>query len=173
MRTNNFSDSFLPFQLESAFSSAFLLYVIDAVSPDFVSDKSWLNMAHGIFDLMISRGSPAAQLRKREFARLEQIMIDFMQSNNSQYDPAAYDHAAHQHRPAEPGKADSLEEADDDLDSHHQRHHQQGLSDEMMGNTTGHDGEESWDLLGNFGEFTMSPTELLNLAEDLQVEDFM
>lgn len=148
--------------------------MIDAVAPDFVSDKSWLNISHGIFDVMISRGSPAAQLRKREFARLEQIMIDFMQSN-SNYDPAAYDHAAHQHRPVETSeKADPVEEADEALQQHDQQQQQHhGMSDDIMANATGHDGEESWDLLGNFGEFTMSPTELLHLAEDLQVEDFM
>lgn len=169
----NITDSFLPFQLEAAFSSAFLLYVIDAVAPDFVSDKSWLNMAHGIFDTMISRGSPAAQLRKREFARLEQIMIDFMQ-NNSLYDPTAYDHSAH-HPAPETDKPDAVEDAPTGpAQQHHQHHHQpqqQNFSDD--GASHHETDEQSWDLLGNFGEFTMSPTELLNLADDLQVEDFI
>jgi hypothetical protein len=32
---------------------------------------------------------------------------------------------------------------------------------------------ETWDLLGSYNNFGMSPTEILNLADDLQVEDFM
>lgn len=150
--------------------------MIDAVAPTFVSDKSWLPITHGIFDLMISRGSPAAQLRKREFARLEQIMLDFMQSNSDMYDQSAYDHATHQNsrQPSEPGeKADHSVEAADHAGQAQGNQQHLGFSEDMGGSGMGHDGEQSWDLLGNFGEFTMSPTELLNLAEDLQVDDFM
>lgn len=59
--------------METVFSSAFLLYVIDAVSPGFVPDQTWLATAYGIFDTMIAKGSPATPLRKRELQRLEQI----------------------------------------------------------------------------------------------------
>lgn len=130
-------------------------------------------MAHGIFKTMIQRGSPAAQLRKREFARLEQIMIGFMQGN-SLYDPTAYEHSAHQqvHAP-ESDKADPMDEDPAGPNHHHDpQQQQQGFSDDGTGQHES-DEHQSWDLLGNFGEFTMSPTELLNLADDLQVEDFI
>ncbi|KAL6899918.1 hypothetical protein GGI43DRAFT_427621 [Trichoderma evansii] len=125
---SNLIDSFLPFQLETAFSSAFLLCLIDAILPDFVPDKSWLVAAHEIFDIMIARGSPAARLRKREFQRLEHILVSYLRER--------------------------LEEADRLLET------------EVM------DGFSSWGLLGPDG-FPMSPTEILVLAEELQVDDFI
>jgi hypothetical protein len=51
--------------METVFSSAFLLYVIETISPGFVPDQTWLATAYGIFDVMIARGSPAAPIWKR------------------------------------------------------------------------------------------------------------
>lgn len=46
---------FLPVQLEATWSSAFILKIIDIVSPSFVCDRSWLAASCEIFELMISR----------------------------------------------------------------------------------------------------------------------
>lgn len=134
--------------METVFSSAFLLYVIDAVSPGFVPDQSWLATAHSIFDMMIARGSPAAPLRKRELQRLQQIMTSYV--TGLQVD----------------GPALSL------------------LSEESlgppMGGETSREAEDRpanstspWGLLGTHGGLIMSPAEIMQLAEELQMEDFI
>ncbi|CAH0027230.1 unnamed protein product, partial [Clonostachys rhizophaga] len=105
-------DSFLPFQLETAWSPSFLLQIIVAVAPTFVEDRAWLATAHRIFDRMISRGSPAARLRKRDFQRLEHIMAEM-----EEFSP--------------------------------------------------------WGLLGSDGNFAISPNEILNLTEGLNMEEFL
>ncbi|VUC25742.1 unnamed protein product [Clonostachys rosea] len=142
---NNLLDSFLPFQLETAWSSAFLLQIIVAVAPTFVEDRTWLAAAHRIFDMMIARGSPAARLRKRDFQRLEHIMASYLregEGNSSAQDSSC----------RTPGQGGGFWDPN--------------LSSEM---------EEfsPWGLLGSNGNFAISPNEILNLTEGLNMEDFL
>ncbi|KAL0931493.1 fungal specific transcription factor [Colletotrichum truncatum] len=138
---NNLLDCFLPFQLESAWSSSFLLKLIEALSPDFISDRSWLAAASCIFDTMISRGSPAARLRKREFEHLGEILTSFMSYGRQENIKDA--ETANEHNPESHGDTNSV--------------------DEML----------QWGLLDNQGGFALSPTELMDLAEELQLADFI
>lgn len=146
-------DCFLPFQLETAWSSAFILKVIDTVSPSFVLDRSWLIAASEIFDRMISRGSPAARLRKRDFQRLESIMASFVEAHEGdRISQSAPD-------------AEAPPEDDD------------GSTDWQAG-TTMHNPDDfddflSMGLLDNNSGPMLSPRELLRLADDLHMEDFV
>ncbi|KAG9255302.1 fungal-specific transcription factor domain-containing protein [Emericellopsis atlantica] len=149
----NLVDSFLPFQLESSFSSAFLLYVLDTVSPDFIQDETWLSTTHHIFDIMISRRSPAAALRKREFARLEEVMSDYIRGRDPEHHERIHAHEYAENSALQP----------------HGQHQQQSQGQQQQP----HQQSQTWDLLGSYNNFGMSPTEMLNLADDLQVEDFM
>ncbi|WYZ33991.1 hypothetical protein EsH8_I_000267 [Colletotrichum jinshuiense] len=67
-------EAFLPFQLEDAFSSAFLLYLIRVISPSLLHDDSWCENIKCVLDRMISKGSLVAPLRKLELSQLEHIM---------------------------------------------------------------------------------------------------
>ncbi|KAI8659193.1 Fungal-trans domain-containing protein [Fusarium sp. Ph1] len=146
----NLLDCFLPFQMETVFSSAFLLYVIDAVSPGFVPDQTWLATAHGIFDTMIAKGSPATPLRKRELQRLEQIMTSYLGSR-SQANPA----------PLQFQEVPILGRGMD-------------LPDQPVATDAAYVDETSpWGLLGSHGGYILSPGEIMQLAEGLNMEDFM
>jgi hypothetical protein len=136
--------------METVFSSAFLLYVIDAVSPGFVPDQTWLATAHGIFDTMIAKGSPATPLRKRELQRLEQIMTSYLGSR-SQANPAPLQF---QEEPILRRRMD--------------------LPDQPAATDVTYVDETSpWGLLGSHGGYILSPGEIMQLAEGLNMEDFM
>lgn len=133
--------------METVFSSAFLLYVIDAVSPGFVPDQTWLATAHSIFDMMIAKGSPAAPLRKRELQRLEQIMTSYLAG--LQMDSSTL-----------------------------QLQSNAGLGSPMgdrsrVADTEYMDSDSPWGLLGAQGGLIMSPGEILQLAGELQMDDFI
>lgn len=68
------AEAFLPFQLEDAFSSAFILYIVRAVNPGLVQDESWRDDIDSVLDNMISKGSVVAPLRKKELSQLEYIV---------------------------------------------------------------------------------------------------
>ncbi|KAF5007515.1 hypothetical protein FDECE_6162 [Fusarium decemcellulare] len=144
------TDSFLPFQMETVFSSVFLLYVIDAVSPGFVPDQTWHATAHGIFDMMITRGSPGAPLRKRELQRLEQIMTSYLRSGSQT-------------------NVSPLQFQEDPILAR-----EMGVDERTSTEQGGYVSETSpWGLLGSQGGLIMSPGQILQLAEELDMEDFM
>ncbi|KAL0939867.1 C6 transcription factor [Colletotrichum truncatum] len=67
-------EAFLPFQLEDAFSSAFLLYLIRVIDPSLLHDDTWCENIKCVLDRMIAKGSLVAPLRKLELSQLEHIM---------------------------------------------------------------------------------------------------
>lgn len=136
--------------METVFSSAFLLYVIDAVSPGFVPDQTWLATAHEIFDTMIAKGSPATPLRKRELQRLEQIMTSYLGSG-SQTNPS----------PLKFQEETALRRGTDLPD-------QPATTDVVYVDET-----SPWGLLGSHGGYILSPGEIMQLAEGLNMEDFL
>ncbi|KAI8244267.1 Proline utilization trans-activator [Colletotrichum sp. SAR 10_96] len=69
--------AFLPFQLEDAFSSAFLLYLVRVIDPSLLHDDTWCENIKCVLDKMISKGSLVAPLRKLELSQLENIMTAF------------------------------------------------------------------------------------------------
>ncbi|TPX17756.1 uncharacterized protein E0L32_002857 [Thyridium curvatum] len=150
---SNLIDCFLPFQLETVFSSTFLLYVIGMVAPDFVTDRSWLSMAHDMFDTMIARGSPAAPLRKREFQRLEQVMEAYL--------------------------AEQPVETEREVPRQLYNSAQDQESIMGVGNSVGSMGDASymsqipWTVQDGIEGFIMSPTDILNMADELQIDDFI
>ncbi|EXJ84623.1 hypothetical protein A1O3_05293 [Capronia epimyces CBS 606.96] len=68
-------DSFLPFDLESVFSAAFIITMAAAVVPSMISDAAaYRTISYRIIDYMIRKGSVPAQLRKKELLCLEQMI---------------------------------------------------------------------------------------------------
>lgn len=68
-------ENFLPFNLENAFSSAFVLGVIDAILPGLVPDQGYVELTNEILDEMISRGNKVAKIRKNELELLMKLLL--------------------------------------------------------------------------------------------------
>ncbi|KAL4876956.1 hypothetical protein BJY04DRAFT_231248 [Aspergillus karnatakaensis] len=120
---SNMLDHFLSFQLEAAFSSAVMLCIIDKLLPGFISDDSWLHGVYEILGIMISKGSPAAPLRRQEFERLHRVTEAYIRGKISATEPPL-------------------------------------------------DAFASWGPLEHYSDFTLSSTDIMQMANGLQAEDF-
>ena len=67
-------ESFLPFDLESLFSAAWVLSMISAIFPDTLPDHSYRDTSFSLLDDMIERGNRVAQFRKSEIELLEDLV---------------------------------------------------------------------------------------------------
>ncbi|RMZ26453.1 hypothetical protein D0859_09483 [Hortaea werneckii] len=65
-------ESFIPFDLESAFSSAIVLMITATVDPSLIrKETDWLPVAYGVLEEMEGRGNLVASLRKSELEHLD------------------------------------------------------------------------------------------------------
>ena len=133
-------EAFLPFQLEDAFSSAFILYLIRTISPTLIHEPNWSEDVQSILDKMISKGSVVAPLRKAELGQLEHIMSAFTPLGDEPLTPAASG-----------GDGGPMPEQQPDSP---------GMSMEDAG----------WDLFMSNGMVGISPGEMLDLAAQLEVD---
>lgn len=140
-------EAFLPFQLEDAFSSAFILHLVRTVSPSLLQDDSWSDNVASIMDKMISKGSIVAPLRKVELAQLEHIMGVFSPMGGGDAEGGPMTPAASS---AEAGAGHGGPEQDD------------AGPDLTMD-------EPGWDLFMSNGMVGISPGEMLDLAAQLEV----
>ncbi|KAL2879865.1 hypothetical protein SGCOL_004911 [Colletotrichum sp. CLE4] len=143
-------EAFLPFQLEDAFSSAFLLYLIRVISPSLLHDDSWCENIKCVLDKMISKGSLVAPLRKLELSQLEHIMSALTPVGEEPPTPPPTSAAHHQS----------------------QNHHGHGHGHEH-GSFLDQMEEAGWDIFDTSGMGGLSPQALLDLAERLDVEDLI
>ncbi|OJJ79766.1 putative C6 transcription factor [Aspergillus glaucus CBS 516.65] len=74
LRNQNLLESFLPFDLESLFSAAWVLSMISAIFPDTLPDHSYRDTSFSLLDDMIERGNRVAQFRKSEIELLEDLV---------------------------------------------------------------------------------------------------
>ncbi|PKX93532.1 fungal specific transcription factor domain-containing protein [Aspergillus novofumigatus IBT 16806] len=128
-------EAFLPFQLEDAFSSAFLLHLIRVVAPSLLHDDSWFGDIQCILDKMISKGSSVAPLRKLELTQLEQLLTPLTPVYDPLMVPLQTDYTADRAR----GLAMTSE-------------------------------EPGWDFFDTDMTVGISPTQLLDLAAQLDVD---
>ncbi|KAJ9608633.1 hypothetical protein H2200_006404 [Cladophialophora chaetospira] len=71
-------ESFLPFDLDAAFTSGIALLMATSVDRSFIKDpKLWLQRSHRACDEMISRGNMVAKQIKSELKQLEEILDRF------------------------------------------------------------------------------------------------
>ena len=79
------TEHFLPFDLENAFSSAFVLIVASVILPSsfstqvMVGELEYRNAAFSILDDMIYRGSVPAKHRKMDLEQLNQMVVSIRQ----------------------------------------------------------------------------------------------
>ncbi|KAI9934253.1 hypothetical protein MW887_005327 [Aspergillus wentii] len=134
-------EAFLPFQLEDAFSSAFLLHLIRVVAPSLLQDDSWCDNIQSILNTMISKGSLVAPLRKAELSQLEHIMAPLTPGAMHLTTPTSLNNA----------QQDSVAETMPTQDM----------------------GEHGWDVFDANMGVMLSPRELLDLAEQLDMESLI
>lgn len=147
LREQDLLDSFLPFHLEDNFSSAFLCCIIDAIVPDMIPDQSWSTITHEILDTMISRGNISARLRKSELSQLQQLISPLTPSSISTST------ATISGPPQTPGTAPDLTNTSTTADT----------SDPLHGDT-------SWDLDAVAGDFGLSTDDILDLADQFDMD---
>lgn len=94
LREHDLIDSFLSFDLDSAFSSAFVLILATSVHPKLLPDNAWLTVAFEILDDMISKGSPLAKLRRSEVEELAQMFKAFNQGRPPEFESPAQSQSA-------------------------------------------------------------------------------
>ncbi|PYH86340.1 hypothetical protein BO82DRAFT_273357 [Aspergillus uvarum CBS 121591] len=68
-------ESFLPFQIEDAFASAFILYVIQAIAPALIpTETRWTEHIDCVLEKIVSKGNLAAPMRRAELENLRVMM---------------------------------------------------------------------------------------------------
>ncbi|KAI8685065.1 Zn(2)-C6 fungal-type domain-containing protein [Fusarium keratoplasticum] len=137
-------EAFLPFQIEYASSSAFLLHLIPIICPSLLPDYSWRDDVRYVLDTLIAKGSLAAPLRKVELEQLEQKLSALTPPS----DVASPPPPAEVHEPQ--------------LEHGGPEHVQPHAPDEM-----------GWDLFAANAMAGLTPGELLDLAEQLDVDSFL
>ncbi|KAI1452453.1 hypothetical protein F4805DRAFT_447319 [Annulohypoxylon moriforme] len=70
----NMLDTFLPFQLEYAFSAGMLLSILGATLPSYVLDATWSSSVNLVLGEMIRKQNAVAHLRKAELEHLERLL---------------------------------------------------------------------------------------------------
>ncbi|KAM6516469.1 hypothetical protein FALCPG4_014652 [Fusarium falciforme] len=148
-------DCFIPFQLEEAFSSAFILHVIASVVPSWLQDRPCLPVAYLVLNKMIAGGSHGARIRKMELQRLERIFFSYLQVKAGEAD----------------NQASQSEEAPRLFDM--SRVVPQDDDSAMMQDYSPADDMAAWNLLDLQDSFTVSPSGLLTLAEGLDLQNFV
>ncbi|OJJ99068.1 hypothetical protein ASPACDRAFT_52566 [Aspergillus aculeatus ATCC 16872] len=68
-------ESFLPFKIEDAFASAFILYVIQAIAPALIpAEPPWTEHIDCVLEKIVARGNLAAPMRRAELENLRVMM---------------------------------------------------------------------------------------------------
>lgn len=78
-RAHNFTDSFLPFDLEATFVSSVVLLMAPTIDSSLLESRApWLQKSYVILDDMISRGNLIARFRKSELEQLSGLLSQFL-----------------------------------------------------------------------------------------------
>lgn len=118
--------------------------MIRAIAPTLIHSSTWCDHLECVLDKLISKGNPAAPLRRKELRQLEQILAPLTPKSNPLPLPSV--------------------NVNSDTQNDNEFH---GL-DHV-------DVEEAfeWDLLGLNSSVSLPPRELLDLADQLDVESIM
>lgn len=71
LKQHDLIDAFLPFDLDSAVSAAFVLLMAANLHPKLLPNREWLDTGYDIFDNMASKGNQLAILRRSEVEELD------------------------------------------------------------------------------------------------------
>lgn len=87
--TVEFSENFIPFDLENLFASLFTVKSVSAVFPQKPLENNLINSGKDILDDLILRGNRTAQFRKSEIQSLENLiaLIPTASGNSQSFEP--------------------------------------------------------------------------------------
>ncbi|KAG9251637.1 uncharacterized protein F5Z01DRAFT_273665 [Emericellopsis atlantica] len=98
LQSRDLLDSFLPFDLEYAFSAAFILMLTNAIHPfPDVMDSGWFEHALEIIGALEESGSVAARFRLQELERLQEILGLVARHAASSFGEQAQESRQHEH----------------------------------------------------------------------------
>lgn len=81
----------MPFDLEDAYSSAFLLHLLRVISPSLLPDNGWRDDINHILQHMVDNGSVVAPLRQQELQQLERTLESITPRYSGPPDPSGLD----------------------------------------------------------------------------------
>lgn len=147
-------DAFLPFQVEDASSSAFILYLIRAIAPTLIPNESWCENLDCVLDKLVSKGNPAAPLRRLELKQLDLMLAPLTPTTLME------------HPSMTPIRSNDIREhyGNDNIN-----HGVFGLDHQV---STGEE-EIGWNMLALNHAVSLPPQELLDLADQLDVDSIL
>ncbi|KAL4813094.1 hypothetical protein BDW67DRAFT_188091 [Aspergillus spinulosporus] len=147
-------EAFLPFQIEDAFASTFLLHIICVIAPTLAPEETWLENADFVMDVLVRKGNLAAPLRKVELECLRRVVRPLTLAN------AKADSSVVRGENGSEGGNTAVA----------------GTVDEN-GRTTGvvpvPDQELDWDIFTVDATVGLEPQELFDLADQLDIQGVM
>ncbi|KAL3437744.1 hypothetical protein BDV09DRAFT_192744 [Aspergillus tetrazonus] len=147
-------EAFLPFQIEDAFASTFLLHIIGVIAPTLAPEETWLENADFVIDVLVRKGNLAAPLRKVELECLRRVVRPLTLAN------------------ANPNS--SVVRGEDGSDSCTTAiAGTVGGNGRMTGLTPGPDQGLDWDIFTVDATVGLEPQELFDLADQLDVQGVM
>lgn len=137
-------ETFLPFDLEVAFSSAFVLSLLSVVGFTPACEDSSADLIRGILDVMIKRGSIPAKFRLEELERLQDML----------------------RLVASPMETENTVQSLAELDSRHDNNHGEGV--DALGDMLSFNTADNTLGQGPVVDFGLSPEEMLSVAQLLE-----
>ncbi|KAL4929552.1 uncharacterized protein BDV17DRAFT_298002 [Aspergillus undulatus] len=140
----------LPFQIEDAFASTFLPYVIHVIAPPLAPQENLVGNAEFVMERLVRKGNLAAPLRRDELECLKRILGRFTSMNDGITDENVANVAGHELRT---GTASS--------------------SGFGLGSEQGQEQQFDWDIFAVDATIGLEPSQLLDLADQLDVQGIM
>lgn len=129
------------------------MHLIPIICPSLLQDSSWRDDARHVFDTLIAKGSLIAPLRKVELEQLEQKLSALTPATNIV-------------TPDVPAQAEEVENLPDHEDTNEEDNEGHDLQEHLADET-------GWDLFAANAMAGLTPGELLDLAEQLDVDNFL
>ncbi|KAL4940410.1 hypothetical protein BDV06DRAFT_230348 [Aspergillus oleicola] len=152
-------EAFLPFQIEDAFASTFLLYVIHVIAPSLAPRENWAGNAEFVLERLVSKGNLAAPLRREELGVLEGVLGRVLgNSNGGSGEGGQVEDAPGANPAAEPPASEIGMGAGSGV----------GIGPEQEAEQ-----QFDWDIFTVDGTIGLEPAQLLDLADQLDVQGVM
>ncbi|KAL4798763.1 fungal-specific transcription factor domain-containing protein [Aspergillus venezuelensis] len=160
-------EAFLPFQIEDAFASTFLLYVIHIIAPSLAPRENWAGNAEFVLEGLVSKGNLAAPMRKQELVVLEGMLGRFSGLDDGGDEEGTAG--------SEPGVAEARVVSEPEVPTSIGIH--MGPSAQMQAHAQGQEQDQEsqfdWDIFAVDTTVGLEPSQLLDLADQLDAQGIM
>ncbi|KAL4963252.1 uncharacterized protein BDV14DRAFT_177060 [Aspergillus stella-maris] len=159
-------EAFLPYQIEDAFASTFLLYVIHIIAPSLAPRENWAANAGFVLERLVSKGNLAAPMRRQELVVLDGMLGRF----SGLHDAADVDGIAGPEFGA--AQARVVSESESEVPTNIEVN--MGLeSTQVQVQQQEQESQFDWDIFAVDTTIGLEPSQLLNLADQLDVQGIM